>query len=320
MSKIVIITGASGYIGGQTAIYFKEQGWAVIGLDRRPCPEHLSKWFTSFHQADFSSYEGLLWITEYRPDAIVHCAGSSLVGPSVKNPKTYYENNFIATKQLLDWMVEHDVHSKIIFSSSAAVYGDPVTTPIYEADPKDPISPYGISKHMVEQLLETYSTAYDINYVGLRYFNAAGADPLGRHGQEKSATHIIARVMESIRDRKVFTLFGTGLATDDGTCVRDYVHVADIAKAHFYATEERVVPGFYNLSTGRGASNLEIIAKCCEASGSKPLAVIEAPTREGDPDILVANNEKFFKVSNYQNEYHIDDIIEHAWKWYNRAT
>ena len=124
--------------------------------------------------------------------------------------------------------------------------------------------------------------------------------------------------MEAIRDNKVFTLFGTGLATDDGTCVRDYVHVADIAKAHCYATEQRVVPGFYNLSTGRGASNLEIIAKCCTVSGGKPQAVVEAPTREGDPDILVANNEKFFAVSNWQNEYHIDDIVEHAWKWYNR--
>jgi len=318
MSKIVIITGAGGYIGGQTAIYFKEQGWTVIGIDRRPCPAHLVQWYNGFHEVEFSSPEGLVWFTEYRPDAIVHCAGSSLVGPSIKNPSQYYENNFIATKNLLDWMVEHQIHSKIIFSSSAAVYGDPVTTPIYEADPKDPISPYGISKLMVEQLLETYSVAYGINYVGLRYFNAAGADPLGRHGQEKAATHIIARVMEAIRDNKVFTLFGTGLATDDGTCVRDYVHVADIAKAHCYATEQRVVPGFYNLSTGRGASNLEIIAKCCTVSGSKPQAVVEGPTREGDPDILVANNEKFFAVSNWQNEYHIDDIVEHAWKWYTR--
>ena len=193
-------------------------------------------------------------------------------------------------------------------------------TPIREEDPKDPISPYGISKHMVEQLLETYSVAYGINYVGLRYFNAAGADPQGRHGQAKDATHIIAKVMEAIKHNRVFTLNGTGLDTEDGTCVRDYVHVADIAKAHFYAQEQRVVPGFYNLSTGLGASNLDILHKCCKVSDSKPQAVVEGPMREGDPATLVATNTKFFEVSNWQNEYHVDDIIEHAWKWYTRGV
>ena len=319
MNKTVIITGASGYIGGQTAIYFKEQGWTVIGIDRRPCPVHLDQWYNSFHTAGYSTPEGLVWFSKYRPGAIVHCGGSSLVGPSLKDPKTYYDNNFIATKTLLDYMVEHNVHSKFIFSSSAAVYGNPIATPIHEDDPKFPISPYGMSKYMVEQLLETYSVAYGINYVGFRYFNAAGADPLGRHGQEKAATHIIARVMESIKNNTVFTLNGTGLATDDGTCVRDYVHVADIAKAHFYATEQRVVAGFYNLSTGLGASNLEIISKCCRLSNSKPKEVIEGPTREGDPAVLVADNKKFFEVANWQNEYHIDDIVEHAWEWYTNG-
>ena len=318
MSKTVIITGASGYIGGQTAIYFKEQGWTVIGIDRRPCAAHLVQWYNGFHETSYSTPDGLAWFSKYCPDAIVHCAGSSLVGPSLRDPKTYYDNNFIATKTLLDYMVEHKIHSKFIFSSSAAVYGNPIAVPIQEDDPKFPISPYGMSKYMVEQLLETYSFAYGINYVGFRYFNAAGADPLGRHGQEKAATHIIARVMESINNNHVFTLNGTGLATDDGTCVRDYVHVADIAKAHYYATEQRVVAGFYNLSTGLGASNLEIISKCCVVSGSKPQAVIEGPMREGDPDVLIAANKKFFEVANWQNEYHVDDIIEHAWKWYTR--
>jgi UDP-glucose 4-epimerase len=250
----------------------------------------------------------------------VHCAGSSLVGPSIKDPRAYYENNFIATKCMLDYMVDNKLFPKIIFSSSAAVYGNPLMTPIREEDPKNPISPYGISKHMVEQLLETYSVAYGINYVGLRYFNAAGADPQGRHGQAKDATHIIARVMEAIKHNRVFTLNGTALDTEDGTCVRDYVHVADIAKAHFYAQEQRVLSGFYNLSTGLGASNLDILHKCCKVSDSKPQAVVEGPMREGDPATLVATNTKFFEVSNWQNEYHVDDIIEHAWKWYTRGV
>ena len=318
MSKTVIITGAAGYIGGQTAIYFKEQGWTVVGIDRRPLSSHLVQWYDSYYEESYATPSGLECFSFHCPDAIVHCAGSSLVGPSLMDPRTYYDNNFIATKTLLDYMVERKIHSKFIFSSSAAVYGNPIATPIHEDDPKFPISPYGMSKYMVEQLLETYSHAYGINYVGFRYFNAAGADPLGRHGQEKSATHIIARVMEAIRDNQVFTLNGVGLPTDDGTCVRDYVHVADIAKAHYYATEHRVTAGFYNLSTGLGASNLEIINKCCVVSNSKPREIIKGPMRDGDPNILVADNKKFFEVANWQNEYHTDDIVEHAWKWYTR--
>jgi UDP-glucose 4-epimerase len=316
--KTVVITGGGGYIGGQTAIYFKEQGWNVTAIDRNPQFDHLEPYIDNYIHADFAEPTGLSFL--HSADVVVHCAGSSLVGPSIKDPSAYYENNFIATKRMLDYMVGNKLFPKIIFSSSAAVYGNPLMTPIREEDPKDPISPYGISKHMVEQLLETYSVAYGINYVGLRYFNAAGADPQGRHGQAKDATHIIAKVMEAIKHNRVFTLNGTGLDTEDGTCVRDYVHVADIAKAHFYAQEQRVVPGFYNLSTGLGASNLDILHKCCKVSDSKPQAVVEGPMREGDPATLVANNTKFFEVSNWQNEYHVDDIIEHAWKWYTRGV
>jgi UDP-glucose 4-epimerase len=316
--KTVVITGGGGYIGGQTAIYFKEQGWNVTAIDRNPQFDHLEPYIDNYIHADFAEPTGLSFL--HSADVVVHCAGSSLVGPSIKDPSAYYENNFIATKRMLDYMVGNKLFPKIIFSSSAAVYGNPLMTPIREEDPKDPISPYGISKHMVEQLLETYSVAYGINYVGLRYFNAAGADPQGRHGQAKDATHIIAKVMEAIKHNRVFTLNGTALDTEDGTCVRDYVHVADIAKAHFYAQEQRVVPGFYNLSTGLGASNLDILHKCCKVSDSKPQAVVEGPMREGDPATLVANNTKFFEVSNWQNEYHVDDIIEHAWKWYTRGV
>ena len=316
--KTVVITGGGGYIGGQTAIYFKEQGWNVTAIDRNPQFDHLEPYIDNYIHADFAEPTGLSFL--HSADVVVHCAGSSLVGPSIKDPSAYYENNFIATKRMLDYMVGNKLFPKIIFSSSAAVYGNPLMTPIREEDPKDPISPYGISKHMVEQLLETYSVAYGINYVGLRYFNAAGADPQERHGQAKDATHIIARVMEAIKHNRVFTLNGTALDTEDGTCVRDYVHVADIAKAHFYAQEQRVVPGFYNLSTGLGASNLDILHKCCKVSDSKPQAVVEGPMREGDPATLVANNTKFFEVSNWQNEYHVDDIIEHAWKWYTRGV
>ena len=314
--KQVAITGGGGFIGGQTAIYFKEQGWKVIVVDRNNLPTRLEPFVDTFIHDSFESEDALKSYSHV--DSIVHCAGSSLVGPSIKNPSKYYENNFIATKRMLDYICQYGYYPKLIFSSSAAVYGNPIAIPISEEDPKLPISPYGISKHMVEQLLETYSEAYGLNYVGLRYFNAAGADPQGRHGQEKSATHIIARIMEAIKEQKQFTLNGVGLATEDGTCIRDYVHVHDIAKAHFYCTEPRVSTGFYNLSTGMGASNLEILRKCCSVSDSKPSVVVEGPGRPGDPDTLVANNKKFYDVCQWQNEYHVDDIIEHAWAWYNR--
>ena len=313
--KKVAITGGGGYIGGQTAIYFKEQGWEVTVVDRTSLSKHLEPYVDRFLHDEFHNQDAL---SKYATaDCIVHCAGSSLVGPSIKNPSDYYENNFIATKRMLDYICQFGYHPKVVFSSSAAVYGNPIATPINEEDPKLPISPYGISKHMVEQLLETYSEAYGLNYVGLRYFNAAGADPEGRHGQAKRATHIIARVMEAIKEQKQFTINGVGLATEDGTCIRDYVHVHDIAKAHFYCTEPRVGTGFYNLSTGMGASNLEILRKCCAVTGSKPSVVVEGPGRPGDPDILVASNKKFYEVCQWQNEYHVDDIVEHAWKWYN---
>jgi UDP-glucose 4-epimerase len=316
--KQVAITGGAGYIGGQTAIYFKEQGWEVTVVDRHNLPERLEPFVDRFLHDEFHNEDALKQYASV--DSIIHCAGSSLVGPSIKNPSQYYENNFIATKRMLDHLCQYGYHPKVVFSSSAAVYGNPIAIPIAEEDPKLPISPYGISKHMVEQLLETYSEAYGLNYVGLRYFNAAGADPEGRHGQEKSATHIIARVMEAIKEQKQFTLNGVGLATEDGTCVRDYVHVADIAKAHFLAQQDHVVPGFYNLSTGTGASNLEILRKCCTVSNNKPSVVVEGPGRAGDPDTLVANNTKFYDVCQWKNEYHVDDIIEHAWAWYNRGV
>tara|TARA_R100001224_G_scaffold113821_2_gene101046 strand:- start:258 stop:1211 length:954 start_codon:yes stop_codon:yes gene_type:complete len=314
--KRVAITGGGGYIGGQTAIYFKEQGWEVTVVDRTSLPKHLEPYVDKFLHDEFHNEDALKQFASV--DSIIHCAGSSLVGPSIKNPSDYYENNFIATKRMLDYICQFGYHPKVVFSSSAAVYGNPIAIPISEEDPKLPISPYGISKLMVEQLLETYSEAYGLNYVGLRYFNAAGADPEGRHGQAKRATHIIARIMEAIKENKDFVLNGTKLQTEDGTCIRDYVHVADIAKAHFYAQQDHVVPGFYNLSTGMGASNLEILRKCCVVSDSKPNNVIEGPGRDGDPDILVANNTKFYDVCQWRNNYHVDDIIEHAWKWYTR--
>jgi UDP-glucose 4-epimerase len=178
------------------------------------------------------------------PDAIIHCAGTSLVGPSVMNPEEYYNNNFVKTKTLLDFLIaNHQKNVRVIFSSSAATYGEPIMTPCQEEDPAIPISPYGESKLMVELMMKSYATAYGLDFVAFRYFNACGADSQGRHGQAPGATHIIARVLESIRDGKTFTLYGDSYPTPDGTCIRDYIHVEDLADAHIMAMNPAVPVG-----------------------------------------------------------------------------
>ena len=175
MSKI-IVTGAAGYIGGQISIALRDAGHQVIGIDLVPAPAHLVTQFTRFHQTDFANDSALQTILEHRPDAIIHCAGTSLVGPSLDNPQEYYNNNVVKTLKLLDMVVDKLSDTRFIFSSSAAVYGVPFMTPCHEIDPCDPISPYGESKLMIEQAMASYRRAYGLNYVAFRYFNACGAD------------------------------------------------------------------------------------------------------------------------------------------------
>jgi UDP-glucose 4-epimerase len=192
MKKITVITGVSGYIGGQTALMLKDAGERVIGIDRRPLPLHLTGVCDRFIQEDFASTHALSAIVLERPDAVVHCAGTSLVGPSIANPAEYYENNVVKTFELLTLIRKALPKTKFVYSSSAATYGEPVMLPIHEVDPAEPVSPYGQSKLMVDMMLQSYHHAYNLNYVSFRYFNACGADPQARHGQEPGATHIIA--------------------------------------------------------------------------------------------------------------------------------
>jgi UDP-glucose 4-epimerase len=225
----VIVTGVAGYIGGQVALQLQDAGHSVTGIDRRPLPQQ-QKGAMKFVQADFDSNESYKKLLDVQPNAIVHCAGTSLVGPSIKKPSEYYNNNVAKTMNLLNFITQALPRTRFIFSSSAAVYGEPIMPPCHEVDPKEPISPYGQSKLMVEMMLEAYHRAYGLNYVAFRYFNACGADMQARHGQEPGATHIIARVLESFETSKEFTFNGITIHTEDGTCVRDYVHVQDIAR------------------------------------------------------------------------------------------
>jgi UDP-glucose 4-epimerase len=315
----VLVTGASGYIGGQTAIQLKDQGHEVYGLDWARLPEHLHALdiFDGFIQFDIDSLESQLWLRVNQPDAIIHCAGTSLVGPSMKNPEEYYNNNFVKTKKLLDLLREIGWQGRFIFSSSAATYGNPIITPISEVDLTEPISPYGQSKLMIDWMLQSYHHAYGLDYVSFRYFNACGADSRARHGQAPGATHIIARVLEAMRDKTTFTLNGKDYPTKDGTCVRDYVHVEDLAQAHIMAMDSSIPAGIYNLGTKSGTSNTQII-DLARVVTKQTISVETGPQREGDPAVLTADPEKFMSVSSWRPEHDLYDIIAHAWTWYNR--
>jgi UDP-glucose 4-epimerase len=313
----VVVTGASGYIGGHVALKLKDAGHTVIGIDRRECPKHLIDVYSNFICDDFAGHTSLGIIIQSRPDAIVHCAGTSLVGPSVKNPAEYYDNNVVKTIKLLDLVRNAIPRCRVIFSSSASVYGTPIMNPCHEVDPREPISPYGESKLMIEMIMESYHQAYGLDYVAFRYFNACGADSKGRHGQEPGATHIIARVLESMRDLQPFTLNGTDYPTDDGTCVRDYVHVEDIAHAHVLALDNTINAGVYNLGTANGTSNAKIIDTAKTVTG-QPIEVIVGPQRAGDPAVLTASPDKFNRASSGWKQFSLDDMIAHAWAWYNR--
>jgi len=312
-----IVTGVAGYIGGQVALQLKSAGHVVVGIDRRPLQKHQTGVVDSFVQADFDSDTAYKKLLDVRPEAIVHCAGTSLVGPSIANPAEYYINNVAKTLHLLEFISNAMPKTRLIFSSSAAVYGEPIMTPCHEVDPREPVSPYGESKLMVEMMLESYHRAYQLDYVAFRYFNACGADIQARHGQEPGATHIIARVLESLRDNTPFTLYGTNYPTEDGTCVRDYVHVQDIADAHVSALYSNLKPGVYNLGTSKGTSNAEIIAAAERIAGRK-LNVIAGEQRTGDPAVLTAGADKFGMVYKDWQKYTLDDMITHAWKWYVR--
>jgi UDP-glucose 4-epimerase len=317
MSRI-IVTGGAGYIGGQTVLNLLDAGHSVLAIDRSLEPNHLMECGAKWLVADFSGEVALAAIKTFQPDAIVHCAGTSLVGPSIANPEEYYNNNFVKTKILLDFLIQQKIQCRFVFSSSAATYGNPIMTPCLEVDPAEPISPYGESKLMIEWMLRAYHRAYGLDYVAFRYFNACGADSQARHGQAAGATHIIARVLESMKSgTNNFVLNGTDFETPDGTCVRDYIHVEDLALAHIMAVS-RLIPGdVYNLGTNQGYSNIQILHGAIAVTGHE-LDYTTGPRREGDPAMLTADASKFMNISSWKPQFGLEDIIRHAWAWYNR--
>jgi UDP-glucose-4-epimerase GalE len=324
----VIVTGGCGYIGSHVARAFKQAGDQVIAIDR-VYREHTVKGLDGYYIADFASDDSLSVIIHQRPDVIVHCAGTSLVGPSMDDPGEYYDNNIAKTIRMLNVVRDLEHRPVIMFSSSASVYGEPDCLPIKEYDDIKPISPYGATKAMTERILADYWGAYALKSMCFRYFNAAGAEPLAFDlGQEPGATHLVARTLEtSIADRPdgFLTINGQDFDTPDGTCVRDYVHVWDIAQAHVmgadYMLEPNPIPNsgafVFNLGTNQGTSNQQIVDYVAEKYGIP--AVAYGPRRLGDPAELVADAGLIKEAFGWQPKYSdIATIVDSAYRWYTR--
>lgn len=313
----VMVTGATGYIGSHVCKHLKQEGYEVVGVDLVE-REHTLKHMDDFINEDFNSEESFAALK--KTVAVVHCAGTSLVGPSVLDPAEYYVNNVAKTANFLDVIRHMGRPPVFVFSSSAAVYGNPDVDIIRENTPWQPLSPYGQSKAMIEIMVADISRAYHINCMNLRYFNACGADvEAGELGQAPGATHIIARLLESVRDNREFSLFGSNYPTDDGTCIRDYVHVDDLARAHCLAIQYLLsdvgASCSINLGSGRGYSNREVISAVRDFIG--PVRVVEREARPGDPARLVASNDLAKTYLGWTPEYDLETIIKSAWKWYN---
>lgn len=326
MSKTIIVTGGCGYIGSHVARAFKFSDPAnKVFVNDRVMREHTLKGLDGHWIDDFASDESLATIIDLQPDIIVHCAGTSLVGPSMTDPAEYYRNNINKTIALLNVVKDLDKKPTIMFSSSASVYGIPDSIPVKEHDRKDPISPYGNTKYMTERILHDYSAAYGINSICFRYFNAAGADPFTFDlGQEREATHIVARVLEASLAGRAVTINGDDYATVDGTCVRDYVHVWDIALAHIAGAEfieqttgpdTTATASIFNLGTNAGISNKQIVDYVAGRYGIP--FVNYGPRRSGDPDELIADATLAKQMLGWEPQYSdIETIIDSAHKWY----
>ena len=317
-----LVTGATGYIGSHICKHLQMQGHQVTGVDRVP-REHTEKFMHEFLHADYASTDMFDWLETNLPDAVIHCAGTSLVGPSMIDPAEYHVNNVAKTAYFLAGLRELPNMPLFVFSSSAAVYGAPDVETIHENHPWAPMSPYGQSKAAIEIMLADYAMAYEARVLSLRYFNACGADVAGaRLGQAPGATHIIARLLEAQRDHKGFTLYGNDYSTPDGTCIRDYVHVDDIARAHVMALDYLQASGrsgAMNLGSSRGYSNQEIVDAVARIIG--PVDITIGPRRAGDPDRLVASNDIATEALGWIPQHsELEIIINSAWKWYNNPS
>ena len=318
----LLVLGGAGYIGSHTATDLLDNGHEVVIADnlvtgyREAVPEK-----ATFYQGDLRDKDFLVdLLTKEKVDAVIHFAAFSLVGESVTNPLKYYENNLYGTKVLLDAMIETGV-DKIVFSSTAATYGEPENIPILESDRTCPTNPYGETKLAMEKMISWAAKAHGLHFVSLRYFNACGAHKSGKIGEAHNPeSHLIPLVLQVPNGKREFvSIYGNDYDTPDGTCIRDYIHVTDLAKAHILAVEYLMNGGesdIFNLGNGVGYSVKEVIETARKVTGH-PIPAKEEARRAGDPARLVASGEKARKILGWEPEIKdLADIISSAWKWH----
>jgi UDP-glucose 4-epimerase len=324
--RTILVTGGAGYIGSHAVKALQAQGFQVIILDnlvyghqdlaRVNLPAKLAIGDIS----DRSFLDRLF--SEHKIDAVMHFAAFAYVGESVTDPAKYYWNNVVGTLTLLDAMRAHEV-TNFVFSSTCATYGNPHHIPIAEDHPQNPINPYGAGKLTIERVLQDYDTAYGIKSVIFRYFNAAGADPDGLLGEDhQPETHLIPLVLQVAAGKRAkVSIFGTDYDTPDGTCIRDYIHVTDLAQAHVLGLKyllDRQISQIFNLGNGSGFSVKEAIDTARSVTG-KDVPFEECPRRAGDPAVLIGSSTKAREILGWKPEYaDLTTIVKHAWNWHQR--
>jgi len=318
--SVILVTGGAGYIGSHAVKELRKQGYHPLVYDNLSTGH---QWAVRKHEliegdlGDISHVQQILH--QKNPVAVMHFAASSLVGESVEQPALYFRNNVINTLNLLEAMLTSGV-KYFIFSSTAAVYGNPHHVPISEDHPLEPVNPYGEGKVFVEKALRWYGEIHGFKYISLRYFNAAGADPEGELGEvHDPETHLIPRILEvALGKRPSIEIYGTDYDTPDGTCIRDYIHVTDLAQAHILALEALLnghPSRVYNLGNQRGFSVKEVVEAARGVTGH-PIPAKESPRRPGDPPVLVASSERIKKELGWKPLYNdLKTIIETAWRW-----
>ena len=316
----ILVVGGAGYIGSHMVKQLAKAGNEVITLDNLSYGYRDAVKYGEFVEGDLGDNTILDSIFKSGDiDAVMHFAGFIQVGESVIKPSMYYHNNVVNTHTLLDAMLRHEVKN-FIFSSTAAIFGEPDYTPIDEKHHKQPINPYGHSKLMIEQVLDDYDSAYGLRSTCLRYFNAAGADPEGELGERHvPETHLIPLILQAASGRREdIKVFGDDYATDDGTCVRDYIHINDLCDAHSLALQKMIKldrSARYNLGNGKGFSVKQVIDVAKQVSGNDFKVSIE-PRRAGDPAVLVADATLAKKELNWQPQFDdLKDIVKTAWDW-----